>query len=151
MTRELAGAPAGVGAWITRRLVTSRSVAGVSVRSTSGRTKAAGLAESCCRQLDSQRLGQLDRLCSSVALRSLHQPESGNRHKESERFAPKCEVDPLSWTHHSEGAQTKEPAVGRPSIYLEEFRREACELAGRGDRSIRQVAAGLGRCNWLKA
>jgi transposase len=52
--------------------------------------------------------------------------------------------------------QRKEPAVGRPSIYPEEFRREACELARRGDRSIRQVAAGLGipdqtLCNWLKA
>jgi transposase len=46
--------------------------------------------------------------------------------------------------------------VGCPSIYPEEFRREACELARRGDRSIRQVAAGLGipdqtLCNWLKA
>ena len=46
--------------------------------------------------------------------------------------------------------------MGRPSIYPEEFRREACELARRGDRSIRQVAAGLGipdqtLCNWLKA
>src|SRR5271165_3134216 len=48
------------------------------------------------------------------------------------------------------------PAVGRPSICPEEFRREACELARRGDRSMRQVAAGLGipdqtLCNWLKA
>ena len=34
--------------------------------------------------------------------------------------------------------------MGRPSIYPEEFWREACELARRGDRSIRQVAAGLG-------
>jgi transposase len=46
--------------------------------------------------------------------------------------------------------------VGRPSIYPAEFRREACELARRGDRSIRQVAAGLGipdqkLCNWLEA
>jgi transposase len=46
--------------------------------------------------------------------------------------------------------------VGRPSIYPEEFRREACELVHQGDRSIRQVAAGLGipdqtLCNWLKA
>jgi len=45
---------------------------------------------------------------------------------------------------------------GRPSIYPEEFRREACELARQCDRSIRQVAAGLGipdqtLCNWLKA
>jgi transposase len=52
--------------------------------------------------------------------------------------------------------QRKEPAVGRPSIYPEEFRREAVELARRGDRSIRQVAAGLGipdqtLCNWIKA
>lgn len=52
--------------------------------------------------------------------------------------------------------QRKEPAVGRPSIYPEEFRREACELVHRGDRSIRQIAAGLGipdqtLCNWLKA
>ena len=40
--------------------------------------------------------------------------------------------------------------------FIPEFRREACELARRGDRSIRQVAAGLGipdqtLCNWLKA
>ena len=46
--------------------------------------------------------------------------------------------------------------MGRPSIYPEEFRREAVELARRGDRSIRQVAAGLGipdqtLCNWIKA
>ena len=46
--------------------------------------------------------------------------------------------------------------MGRPSIYPEEFRREACELTRQGDRSIRQVAAGLGipdqtLCNWLKA
>ncbi len=46
--------------------------------------------------------------------------------------------------------------MGRLSMYPEEFRREACELARRGDRSIRQVAVGLGipdqtLCNWLKA
>ena len=46
--------------------------------------------------------------------------------------------------------------MGRPSIYPEEFRREACELVRRGDRSIRQVAAGLGipdqtLYNWVKA
>jgi transposase len=46
--------------------------------------------------------------------------------------------------------------VGRPSIYPEEFRREACELVRRGDRSMRQVAAGLGipdqtLHNWTKA
>ena len=66
-------------------------------------------------------------------------------------------VDPLSWTPHSGGdPRGRKPAVGRSSIYPEEFRREACELVHRGDRSIRQVAAGLGipdqtLCNWLKA
>jgi transposase-like protein len=46
--------------------------------------------------------------------------------------------------------------VGRPSLYPEEFRREAVQLVRRGDRSIRQVAAGLGISdhtlnNWVKA
>ena len=46
--------------------------------------------------------------------------------------------------------------MGRPSIYPEEFRREAVELVRRGDRSMRQVAAGLGipdqtLHNWIKA
>ncbi len=46
--------------------------------------------------------------------------------------------------------------MGRPSLYPEEFRREACELVRRGDRSMRQVAAGLGipdhtLNNWVKA
>jgi transposase len=46
--------------------------------------------------------------------------------------------------------------VGRPSLYPEEFRREAVELVRRGDRSMRQVAAGLGipdhtLNNWVKA
>ena len=46
--------------------------------------------------------------------------------------------------------------MGRPSLYPEEFRREACELVRRGDRSMRQVAAGLGipdhtLNNWIKA
>lgn len=46
--------------------------------------------------------------------------------------------------------------MGRPSLYPEEFRREACELVRRGDRSMRQVAAGLGipdhtLNNWMKA
>jgi len=46
--------------------------------------------------------------------------------------------------------------VGRPSLYPEEFRREACELVRRGNRSMRQVAAGLGipdhtLNNWMKA
>jgi transposase len=46
--------------------------------------------------------------------------------------------------------------VGRPHIYPEEFRREACELVRRGDRSQRQIAADLGipdqtLNNWLKA
>ena len=45
--------------------------------------------------------------------------------------------------------------MGRPSIYPEEFRREACELARRGDLHPK-VAAVLGipdqtLCNWLKA
>ena len=38
----------------------------------------------------------------------------------------------------------EEPAVGRPSIYPEEFRREACELARRGDRSIRRLRRAWG-------
>ena len=46
--------------------------------------------------------------------------------------------------------------MGRRSLYPEEFRREACELVRRGDRSMRQVAAGLGipdhtLNNWVKA
>jgi transposase-like protein len=46
--------------------------------------------------------------------------------------------------------------VGRPSIYPEAFRREACELVRRGDHSMRQVVAGLGlpdqtRHNWMRA
>jgi transposase len=46
--------------------------------------------------------------------------------------------------------------VGRPSIYPEEFRREAVELVRQGDRSMRQVAADLGipdqtLHNWVKA
>ena len=55
-----------------------------------------------------------------------------------------------------EKTQRKEPAVGRPHIYPEEFRREACELVRRGDRSQRQIAADLGipdqtLNNWMKA
>jgi len=46
--------------------------------------------------------------------------------------------------------------VGRPHIYPEEFRREACELVRRGDRSQRQIAADLGipdqtLNNWMKS
>ena len=46
--------------------------------------------------------------------------------------------------------------MGRPHIYPEEFRREACELVRRGDRSQRQIAADLGipdqtLNNWMKA
>jgi transposase len=46
--------------------------------------------------------------------------------------------------------------VARPHIYPEEFRREACELVRRGDRSQRQIAADLGipdqtLNNWMKA
>ena len=33
--------------------------------------------------------------------------------------------------------------MGRPHIYPEEFRREACELVRQGDRSQRQIAADL--------
>ncbi len=46
--------------------------------------------------------------------------------------------------------------MGRPHFYPEEFRREACELVRRGDRSQRQIAADLGipdqtLNNWMKA
>ncbi len=46
--------------------------------------------------------------------------------------------------------------MGRPYIYPEEFRREACELVRRGDRSQRQIATDLGipdrtLNNWMKA
>ena len=46
--------------------------------------------------------------------------------------------------------------MGRPHIYPEEFRREACELVRRGDRSQRQIAADLGipdqtLNNWMQA
>ena len=65
-------------------------------------------------------------------------------------------VDPLSWTPHS-GEDPEEGARSGSSVDLSRgVPREACELARRGDRSIRQVAAGLGipdqtLCNWLKA